>query len=78
MGRLPGFRMERAWCPKDRILLMVRNVFAERFGLVIHREARPMPIYALVVSRRDHPRTESSYVPVAGRDAGVALFHRPI
>jgi len=36
--------------PKDKILLMTQTLLAERFGLVIHREARPMLIYALVVT----------------------------
>jgi uncharacterized protein (TIGR03435 family) len=35
--------------PEDQILLMVRTLLAERFGLVIHHEARPTPVYALVV-----------------------------
>jgi hypothetical protein len=35
--------------PESRILLMLQSLPAERFKLVFHREAREMPVYALVV-----------------------------
>ena len=45
--------------PKDKILLMMQTLLAERFGLVIHREARLMPIYALVVTGKG-PKLEEA------------------
>jgi uncharacterized protein (TIGR03435 family) len=38
--------------PKD-MLLMLRSLLEERFKLVTHREAREMPIFELVVARKD-------------------------
>jgi uncharacterized protein (TIGR03435 family) len=37
--------------PPDKILLMLQTLLSERFKLAVHREAREMPIYALVVSK---------------------------
>ena len=35
-------------------LPMLRNLLAERFKLVMHRETRNLPAYVLVTNRRDH------------------------
>lgn len=37
--------------PEDKILLMLQTLLIERFKLAIHREAKEMPVYALVVSK---------------------------
>lgn len=36
---------------KEQFNLMLRNLLAERFGLVLHRETREMPVYELVVAK---------------------------
>jgi bla regulator protein blaR1 len=37
----------------DQLMLMMRALLAERFNLRVYRETREMPIYALVLARRD-------------------------
>jgi len=39
--------------PQDQIPLMLRALLADRFKLVVHTERRELPIYALVLARRD-------------------------
>jgi uncharacterized protein (TIGR03435 family) len=44
----PGFM------PTDEQLrLLLQRLLADRFGLVVHRETRELPMYALVLARRD-------------------------
>ena len=38
---------------QDQMLEMLRSLLAERFSLVIHRETRQMPAYALTLARGD-------------------------
>jgi uncharacterized protein (TIGR03435 family) len=45
-----------AWGPAGPpmpLLLMVRTLLADRFGVAVHQETRELPVYALVVARED-------------------------
>jgi uncharacterized protein (TIGR03435 family) len=45
-----------AWTPAGPpmpVLLMLRTLLADRFGLVVHQETRELPVYALTVARDD-------------------------
>jgi uncharacterized protein (TIGR03435 family) len=39
--------------PPDRMMLMLRALMADRFKLVVHRETKELPVYALVLARKD-------------------------
>ena len=45
-----------AWTPAGppiQVLLMLRMLLADRFGLVVHQETRELPTYALAVAKND-------------------------
>jgi uncharacterized protein (TIGR03435 family) len=37
--------------PRDTLFVMLQSLLAERFKLAIHREDKPMPVYAMVVGK---------------------------
>ena len=43
---------EGTLAPRD-MLLMMRTLLAQHFKLVVHNEAREMPVFALVLARND-------------------------
>ena len=53
------FDITAAYAPVDKALaehrgnLMLQRLLADRFGLVVHRETRELPMYALVLARKD-------------------------
>ena len=60
---------------QEQVFLMLRALLAERFKLVVHRETRDLPIYALVIARKDGrlgPRLRPSNV-----DCSAASSDRP-
>ena len=42
-----------AGASQEQVFLMLRALLAERFKLVVHRETQDLPIYALVMTRKD-------------------------
>ncbi len=57
----------------DELILMVQELLADRFKLVVHRETRQMPIYALVPTRpggRPGPRLVTSTTNCASQAPG--------
>ena len=71
---------------------MLRTLLADRFGLKTHREMRELPMYALVMARKDgalgpqlvrssidcaRPRAENRPQPGAGRRSSAAGGRRP-
>lgn len=66
--------------PPERMIVMLQNLLADRFKLVVHREMRESPIYALVFARSDrrlgpqlHPSsTDCAAIMAAARARGGA------
>jgi uncharacterized protein (TIGR03435 family) len=61
--------------PEDKILLMLQTLLVERFQLTIHREAKEMAIYALVVSKNGPKLKEATDEGATqiGGDGGAGL-----
>jgi uncharacterized protein (TIGR03435 family) len=50
-GNFPETQTEPGWSTLGE--LMLRALLAERFKLIVHRENRELPVYALVMARSD-------------------------
>ena len=50
----------------DKVMLMLQSLLAERFGLVVRRETREMPVYALLVAKGG-PKFKEAKEPSPGR-----------
>jgi bla regulator protein blaR1 len=65
-----------AWTPAGPpmpLLLMVRTLLSDRFGLVVHPETRELPIYALTIARDDRkfgPELRASTLDCERQPAG--------
>jgi uncharacterized protein (TIGR03435 family) len=53
VAKAPGDPQPGPEGPPRELFTMLRNLLAERFQLVAHREAREMPVYALALARSD-------------------------
>ena len=51
VGNFPETQIEPGWSTSGE--LMLRSLLAERFQLIVHRENRELPVYALVMARSD-------------------------
>jgi uncharacterized protein (TIGR03435 family) len=56
----PEAPLTRTRADQEKVKAMVRDLLAERFGLVLHRETKELPIYALVVAKNGSKLTESA------------------
>jgi uncharacterized protein (TIGR03435 family) len=48
---------------KEQFRVMLQNLLAERFKLMVHRETRELPMYSLVVARNGPKMKESAETP---------------
>jgi uncharacterized protein (TIGR03435 family) len=64
--------------PQEQILLMLQRLLAERFKLVIHREFKDMPVYAIVVSKNGPKLKEATDEGATqiGADGREIVFER--
>ena len=61
--------------PPGPAQLMMQRLLAERFGLVVHTESRELPVYALIVARRDGQLGPN--IKPAGRDCVALMTQAP-
>ena len=54
---------------KEQFRVMLQNLLAERFGLVIHRETKELPMYSLLVAKGG-PKMKVSVEPPPAKDDG--------
>ena len=66
-----GSSQPRPGGPPSTTQLRMRTLLAERFKLAVHRDAREMPIYALVMARAD--RTPGPELQPASEDCAAIL-----
>jgi uncharacterized protein (TIGR03435 family) len=68
--------------PEDQMRLMFQRLLAERFHLVLHREQRPSPVYALLVGRNGpkmhESEAESSSVKLAPPGLRLVFQKEPL
>jgi uncharacterized protein (TIGR03435 family) len=60
----------------DELRLMIQNLLAERFKLVVHAEKRELPIYSLILARSDGelgPRLRRAQFDCAGPEPGGTI-----
>jgi uncharacterized protein (TIGR03435 family) len=57
---------------REQVALMFRNLLAERFQVVLHREYRLVPVYALTVAKGGLKMKETSPAPAAADEAPPA------
>jgi uncharacterized protein (TIGR03435 family) len=55
--------------PRDQAMLMLQSLLAARFKLVIHRETRELPVYALTIARGG-PKMPTAAAPFSGSSSG--------
>jgi uncharacterized protein (TIGR03435 family) len=56
---------------QDEVRVMLQNLLAERFKLVVHRESRELPTYSLVVGRNGPRLKEAAHTD--GRPPGLPI-----
>jgi len=57
----------------DQIKLMLQSLLAERFRLMLHRETRQLPVYALVVGKNGSKLHESSTKDIGPKGPGWSM-----
>lgn len=61
-----------AGATRQQVPLMYRNLLAERFKVVLHRETRPIPVYSLTVAKGGLKIREAVPAPAATQNSAPA------